>query len=185
MSVTSLTKRIALAVCGLALIAGCGSSSHSSSDSTTISAATPPTIDSCLVGKWKATGGSESFQTTGDGTVTVTGGPGELITFEADGRFTDDNTNAGPSTGSAGADQYSVTTTGVASGRFSTTGGVVTLTPDDPDAVTITVYENGTQVYTQHAHEATAHYTCGRGVSLTYSEGSGANSETGTYVPVK
>jgi hypothetical protein len=185
MSVTSMTKRIAMAVCGLALIAGCGSSSHSSSHTTTISVATPPTTDSCLVGKWEATNQSVPFQTSDGTTVALAGGQDDILTLTADGRYTEDQNNSKPDVGSDGVNHYSLTSSGIYTGHYTASGGVLTVTVDDPAAVTSTLYENGTAIYTQPPQSGplAVSYTCRKGVSLTTSASGGANITT--LVPAK
>jgi hypothetical protein len=180
MSVTSMTTRIAMAVCGLALIAGCGSSSHSSSYTTTISAATPPTTDSCLVGKWEVTNQSVPFQTSDGTAVTLTGGQGDMVTFTAGGGFTEDQNNSKPDVGSDAGNQYSLTSSGVDTGHYTASGSVLTVTEDNPTATTTTLYENGTAIYAEppESGPTALSYTCRKGVSLTTSASGGANITT-------
>lgn len=182
---TAWTVRVALALCGLVLLAGCGGSSHTTTTTSTSTATTPPmtsasAIDSCLVGKWRATTGTLNYQASDGTTVTMTGGQGEVLTITADGRYTDDYSNFQPATGSDGANQYSVTETGTATGHLSASGGTTSATLDDPTAVTITVSENGTPAVTTHAHAGTGHYTCTKGTTLTITATDGS---TTTYVP--
>ncbi len=185
MSVTSMTKRLLVAACGLALIVGCGSSSHGSSNP----AAAAPTTQSCVVGKWEVTNQSVSFQTSDGTTVQLTGDQGEILTLTANGGYSEDVNNAKPDVGSDGVNQYADTSSGTLTGHYTASGGALTVTEDKPAAVTSVLSENGTAIYTQPPPSGplAVSYTCRRGVSLTTSATSpGGNSiNTTTFVSVK
>ena len=112
-------------------------------------------------------------------TVTVTGGQGFGLTIAGNGRFMQDLGAGQPLTGSDGANQYQLVYQGTASGSASTADGKLTLTYDDPSAISVDVYvNNNIQGQQQAQGSSVSTYTCNGGTLVLHDSSGG----TETYV---
>jgi actin-like ATPase involved in cell morphogenesis len=96
----------------------------SPSATTSPSVSVPPGIDPCLLGTWSQT--QMQKQNTIDGrTVPFVGGAGDVRTFNASGRFTEDFTSAAPIVAVVSGATWQETTRGQSAGTYQARNGLL------------------------------------------------------------
>ena len=159
-----------------AAFVGCGSSASQTpaGNASAASSQTPtPTagIDHCIVGSWRATGGTLPWQHNGV-PLTVTGGGGVVTTYNADGSYSADFANAQPYTGTTSdGHRVSVTAAGATSGTFTASAGEFSLLSTQT-TLTVTERIDGAVTSTEHASKTSSgQYSCNSTTQLTLSSG--------------
>ncbi len=145
-------------------IVACGASSASPPR-----AASTPTVDRCLVGRWTTTPLSGSSNQNGE-PITYSGGAGRTFTITADGGVTIKTSNEAPIIMSAPTRTFTLTTAGTGVGKITTTGTLLTFTPGPRDTLisSFTASDGSAQNQPGNDLPFTATYTCVAGESFTY-----------------
>lgn len=155
-------------------IAACGGSTTSSGAGGT---PTPTaSVDSCLVGTWTSTGASGSSNATGTVIMATGGGAGEVLTINADGTLTADDTNMTPITLTAGGQTYTDKLSGTAMGTITASNGSLSYTRGSGSTSTSQVFgPDGAPAGTPAPDkDFTATYSCTAGQSLTVTQSGGS-----------
>ncbi len=180
MRVTGARAAVAIFAAGVA-VSACGSTPTPTSTPAVSAASTPTPItpDPCVVGAWRSTVGMLPELYHG-GPVTVTGGGGVVLRYDADGSYTGDFSKAQPYTATTSdGHKLSVLATGMVAGSFTAAAGELTLS-DTQTTLTVTERVDGSVISSEAASStSSAGYTCVPG-HLTLSSGGLATQ----YLPV-
>jgi hypothetical protein len=169
----ALRAFVAVAIlAAVAAVSGCGSTPTPASTPTVSAAASPTPVspDPCVVGAWRSTVGMLPELYHG-GPVTVTGGGGVVLKYNAEGSYTGDFSKAQPYTATTpDGHKLSVLATGMVAGSFTAAAGELTLS-DTQTTLTVTERVDGTVISTAAASRtSSAEYMCAPG-HLTLSSG--------------